>query len=104
MITDSEQLSGNVTSLYSLPEYSVSCTSGKQTSIHIREHGSYKSGTEKCSSSRDLYEGIPDCGPRGMTITNDRRSPSDNCSYESIPEYDSDFQKGEFTYYPLDGK
>ena len=94
MITDTEQLLGNVTSLYSLPEYSVSCPSGKQTSIHIREHGSYKSGTEKGSSNRVLYEGIPDCGPRGMAITNDRGSPPDNCSYESIPEHDSDCQKG----------
>ena len=94
MITDTEQLSGNVTSLYSLPESSVSCTNGKKTSIHLGEHGSYKSGAEKGFSSRDQYEGIPVCGPRGTTITNDRGSPSDNCSCESIPEQDSDCQKG----------
>ena len=104
LITDTETLSGNVSSLYSVPDLAVSSTDVNPARIHIRERdelGSSKSGTEALSSGtvnlssrQDTYASIPVCGANSLIITNARSNPSDNFSYESISDIDNTCRRG----------
>ena len=104
LITDTETLSGNVSSLYSVPDLAVSSTNVNPARIHIGkrdELGSSKSGTETLSSGtvnlsnrQDIYASIPDCGANSLLKANARSNPSDNFPYESISDLDNTCRRG----------
>ena len=107
LTTDIETLSGNVSSLYSVPDFAVSSTNVNPARMHIRERdelGSSKSGTEALSSGpvnlssrQDMYASIPDYDANSLLITNARSNPSDNFSYESISDLDDTCRLGNST-------